>query len=222
MCDDREQLIAYLYDEADASGRRQMDAHLATCADCREELRSLRAVRQDLLAWDVPEHQSVWKPFVSPAPVAWWRQVPAWGFAAAAAVMFGFGLAGGLAARALMPAPVAIAAAPSTPAPTAVPTASSDEVRELRERLASLERTALSSDASAQPALTRAELKQLISDTEDRIIQRTSKKLVSVTMNMQQQRERDMQVISQQITDAQGFNARALTTAMNRTEKEKE
>ena len=89
MCDDRELLIAYLYDEVDASGRRQMDAHLATCADCREELRSLRDVRQDLLAWDVPEHQSVWKPFVTPAPVVWWRQVPAWGFAAAAAVMFG-------------------------------------------------------------------------------------------------------------------------------------
>ena len=222
MCDDREQLISYLYDEADASGRRQMDAHLATCADCREELRSLRAVRQDLLAWDVPEHQSVWKPFVSPAPVVWWRQVPAWGFAAAAAVMFGFGLAGGLTARALMPAPVAIAAAPTTSAPTVVPTASSDEVRELRERLASLEKVALTSSAPASSALTRADVDQLLSESESRINQRTSKKLVSMTLNMQQQRDRDLQVISQQITDAQGFNARALSTAMNRTEKEKE
>ena len=59
MCDDREKLIAYLYDEATAAERRQVDAHLATCAECREELRSLRGVRQDLLAWDVPAHESV-------------------------------------------------------------------------------------------------------------------------------------------------------------------
>ena len=103
MCDDRETLIAYLYDEATAAERRQVDAHLATCAECREELRSLRGVRQDLLAWDVPAHESVWKPFASPQPVAWWRQVPAWGLAAAAAL----GLMGGLIIGGLISAPIA-------------------------------------------------------------------------------------------------------------------
>ena len=225
MCDDRELLIAYLYDEADASSRRRMDAHLTTCADCREELRSLRAVRQDLLAWDVPEHQSVWKPFVSPTPAVWWRQVPAWGFAAAAVVMFGFGLAGGLAARALMPAPVAMAAAPPTTAPVqAVSTASAEEVQQLRERLASLEKAALTptTPAAAQATLTRAELEQLISESEGRINKRTAAKLFSMVRDIQSAQDRGMQALSQQITDAQGFNARALTTALNRTEKEKE
>ena len=37
MCDDRERLIGYLYDECDAVERRTIDAHLQECADCRAE-----------------------------------------------------------------------------------------------------------------------------------------------------------------------------------------
>ena len=221
MCDDREKLIAYLYDEVDASDRRLMDAHLASCAECRDELKSLRSVRQDLLAWDVPEHGSVWKPFATPVVAPWWRQVPAWGLAAAATLMFGIGMAGGFAARALMPAPVAMAAAPQPVAPIAAPAATADDVQQLRERLASIEKVALSPPAASQPVLTRAELEQLISDSEGRINKRTAAKLVSMMREIDNQHLRDMQAMTQQINEAQQFNARSLVSAMNRTEKEK-
>lgn len=223
MCDDREKLIAYLYDEVDASDRRLMDAHLATCVECRDELKSLRSVRQDLLAWDVPEHGSVWKPFATPVVAPWWKQVPAWGLAAAATVMFGIGLAGGFAARALMPAPAtAVASLPPQTAP--VVSATAEDVQQLRDRLASIEKVALTRPAAA-PAdsvtLTRAEVQQLLRDTEGRVTKSTSLMLLRSIGEMNKQRDRDMATITQQINEAQSFNARSLVTAMNRTEKEK-
>ena len=51
MCDERERLIDYLYEEGDLRDRAEVQAHLADCATCREEIAELRAVRQDLMAW---------------------------------------------------------------------------------------------------------------------------------------------------------------------------
>ncbi len=235
MCDDREKLIAYLYDEADAGERRQVDAHLAECAECREELRGLRGVRQDLLAWGVPEHGSVWKPFVAPQTVAWWRQVPAWGLAAAAMLVFGIGLAGGFAARALASAPPATGQAqmqmqlpPTAPAPVPQTVAATPEqLRVLEERIASIERVALRRPESApvnDVRLTRAELEQLIKESEGRINQRTAQKIYSAVIDMANQRQRDMASISQQISDAQDKTYGNLARVANRgsVEKEKE
>jgi hypothetical protein len=99
MCDERERLIAYVYGEAAAGERQQIDNHLGECHVCRAEVSGLRSVRDDLLAWDVPKHEPVWRPFV-PAPVAPVRAGwPAWALAAAAGVLFTAGLAGGMAAR---------------------------------------------------------------------------------------------------------------------------
>lgn len=101
MCDQRELMLDYLYDEASPSDRREMDRHLQTCDTCRLEVRSLRRVREDLLAWDVPEQPSVWTPFARPQVVPWYRQVPSWAMAAAAALMFMVGASGGFAAHVL-------------------------------------------------------------------------------------------------------------------------
>ncbi len=238
MCDDREKLIAYLYDEADASERRQMDAHLAGCAECREELRSFRSVRQDLLAWDVPAHESVWKPFATPVITPWYRQVPAWGLAAAATLVFGIGLAGGFAARALAAGPVATQAQ-TQPAPQPVLVAqpigaTPAQVSALEERLASLERVALTSAdrvslTSSQPSattasLTRADLESLLKETEGRINERTARKLVSMMVDMEKQRARDMVAVTQQINEAQQQNYVNLSKVATRgtLEKEKE
>jgi len=231
MCNDREKLIAYLYDETSAGERRQVDAHLAECPECREELRGLRGVRQDLLAWDVPAHESVWKPFVTPVATVWWKQVPAWGLAAAATLVFGVGLAGGLAARALAPVPVVSQAQvlPQT-APVAVPqpvSASPEQVRALEARLASVERVALTSPAPSRGAavsLTRAELEQLISDSEGRINKRTAAKLYSMMLDIDKQRTRDLITVTQQINEAQQQNASLMGRVITArsTEKEKE
>jgi hypothetical protein len=237
MCNDREKLIAYLYDEASASERRQADAHLAECAECRDELRGLRSVRQDLLAWDVPDHESVWKPFVTPAATVWWKQVPAWGLAAAATLVFGLGMAGGFAARALAAAPIATQAQ-VTPQPAPVPTAAAvpqtvaatpEQVRALEERLASIERVALTQPATSQAntvSLTRAEVDQLLNDTEGRINKRTADKLYKMMLDIDRQRTRDLLSVTQQINEAQQQNAslmgRVITASNRSPEKEKE
>jgi putative zinc finger protein len=103
MCNERDRLISYIYDECDARERDAVREHLDTCAECRTEVAGLRSVREDLLAWDVPAHESVWRPF-APAPSrAWWREVPAWAMAAAAGLVLVAGAAGGAAVHAFMP-----------------------------------------------------------------------------------------------------------------------
>ena len=131
MCDERERLIGYVYDECDPRERAEIDRHLETCAECRDEIRGLRAVRQDLLAWDVPAHESVWKPF-APARVApSWRLVPAWAMAAAAAIMFLFGAAGGVVTNAFMErqAPAVAPAVSAQVVPAGVSRAELDALR---------------------------------------------------------------------------------------------
>ena len=228
MCDDREKLIAYLYDEASASERRLMDAHLVGCAECREEFRGLRSVRQDLLAWDVPQHESVWKPFVTTVATPWWKQVPAWGYAAAATLMFGIGLAGGFAARALASAPVVMQAqvlpAPQAAAPQAV-AATPAQVRALEDRLASVERVALTRPEPTRvstPGLTRAELEQLLSDSEGKINKRTADKLYKMMLDIDKQRTRDLLAVTQQINEAQQQNNANLYKVATRPAPEKE
>lgn len=105
MCDERERLIGYLYEECDAEERRQVETHLESCPTCRAEIGGLQSVRTDLLAWNVPEHAPVWRPMpaaVAP-PVVWWRQTPGWALAAAATVVLAAGLAGGAATRLMAP-----------------------------------------------------------------------------------------------------------------------
>src|SRR6476660_389010 len=120
MCDDRERLLGYLYNECDDAERRDVEQHLQSCETCREELGGLRATRQDLLAWDVPEHGSVWKPFVPANVVPRWRDIPAWALAAAA-VTFVVGAAGGVLTHAMFEKNVAAEqVAAKTPAQPAV------------------------------------------------------------------------------------------------------
>lgn len=107
MCDERERLIGYLYEECDPEERRQVETHLESCPTCRAEIGGLQSVRTDLLAWNVPEHSPIWRPMpaaVAP-PVVWWRQTPGWALAAAATVVLAAGLAGGAATRLMTPAP---------------------------------------------------------------------------------------------------------------------
>jgi hypothetical protein len=103
MCNEREQLIGYLYNECSAEERRRVEEHLEQCDACRHEVAGLRRVREDLLAWDVPDHGSVWQPFAPVQAAPWWRGVPAWAMAAAAGVMFVIGAAGAVVTHALVP-----------------------------------------------------------------------------------------------------------------------
>jgi hypothetical protein len=124
MCNERERLIGYVYDEGDARERNEVERHLESCAECRDEIRGLRRVRQDLLAWDVPEHGSVWQPFAPARLRPWWREVPAWAMAVAATIMFLIGAAGGVATHAFTDRPALAAtqaAAHATPPAQVMP-----------------------------------------------------------------------------------------------------
>ena len=68
-----------LYGEADSAGRARVEAHLAGCAACREEMAALRGVRRDLRAWALPAA----RPSFTPRGVV----VPRW-LAAAAVLIF--------------------------------------------------------------------------------------------------------------------------------------
>ena len=121
MCEQREKLLGYVYDEGDAAERAEVQRHLDQCPDCRAEIAGLRSVRNDLLAWEVPAHQPVWRPFVTAPPVPWWRQVPSWAMAAAAGVMILLGATGSVIAQKLAPGPAAQNQIASAPAPVVTP-----------------------------------------------------------------------------------------------------
>jgi len=112
MCHERERFIDYLYGEADPDERARVGRHLEDCEECRAELGGLKRVREDLLAWDVPAYDSVWKPFAPVAARPWWREVPAWAMAAAATLTFAVGAAGSLVTHAMVDAEAALADPP--------------------------------------------------------------------------------------------------------------
>jgi hypothetical protein len=180
MCNERERLLDYLYDECTPDERRLVERHLEGCDNCREEISGLRGVRLNLLAWDVPDRGSVWKPFAPPRVSPWYRDVPAWALAAAASVTFILGMAGGVVSRQFLPAASASASAAVKPSPTLTPqisvTPSSAEMAAMERRILTNVQTQL--DRRIQPiaahpqvvsnGLTREEVVQMLSASEDR------------------------------------------------------
>src|SRR6185295_9291420 len=140
MCDERERLIGYVYDECDDGERVLIDRHLASCATCRDEIAGLRETRQDLLAWEVPDHGSVWRPFAPARLTPWYREVPAWALATAAGLMFMIGVGGGVTAQALLKPATTSAAEVQAPTlqPVAITQTASDAAA-LRAELNALE-----------------------------------------------------------------------------------
>jgi BMFP domain-containing protein YqiC len=55
MCDEKELLVGYVYDDMPDGDRVAFEAHLRGCADCRIEVKALRGVRGDLAVWAPPE-----------------------------------------------------------------------------------------------------------------------------------------------------------------------
>ena len=102
-CADKEMLIAYLYGEGDAATRSLVEAHLATCAGCADEVAGFGKVRTMLAEWTPPERAAGFKlvrdePSAAGAhvlrPARWWRSpLPVWAQVAAAVVLFAGGAA---------------------------------------------------------------------------------------------------------------------------------
>jgi anti-sigma factor RsiW len=180
MCDERERLIGYVYGEGDSAERRTIADHLEQCPECRTEIAGLERTRQDLLAWDVPRHDPIWRPVAPVARQPFWREVPGWAMAAAAGLVLSSGVTGGVAARWLVPVAPALAtttaatavSAPlqsAKPQPDASPTAVDlagleqrllerarvETRQQIRQELAALEAasTSRTTDVATQPVL---------------------------------------------------------------------
>ena len=99
MCDSKELLVGFLYDEIDPVSKRTFERHLATCADCRLELAELGATREQIALWTPPDADlgfRIVRGAEAPAPpprVRFFSFSPAWGFAAAALLVLAIGAA---------------------------------------------------------------------------------------------------------------------------------
>ena len=87
-CEDKDQLVGWLYGETSDEDRAGLEAHIATCAACAGELDALRRVRVSLSAWQPPDADLGFRIVREPVtqPRRWW-QVPAWAPAAMAAAL---------------------------------------------------------------------------------------------------------------------------------------
>ena len=54
-CDMHEALVSYLYNEASGDESRRVEAHLAECVPCKEELHSFQRVRDMLQQWQIDD-----------------------------------------------------------------------------------------------------------------------------------------------------------------------
>jgi len=188
-CDDKDTLVAFLYDEIDPQLRREVAAHLRTCAACATEVEALQTVRRDLAAWQPPEAALNFaieqKPATILRPSRWSaRSIPGWMQAAAAVLV----LAGGAAIANLQvrygsdgltistgwmqapPAPVASTAAPAAADWRPVLTALETDLRREIQMMRSTRSEPAARDAAASvdaDALLRR-VQALVSESERR------------------------------------------------------
>jgi hypothetical protein len=203
MCNDPEWIVGYLYGELPEPERQAFDAHLSTCARCRNEVAELRGARGHLTAWAPPEPDFEFRivrgASAAPLPRRWWP-APAWGLAAAAVLVLAAAAAianvevrydaNGLMVRTGW-ARDAGAAQPSSAADAGVAQASFAP-DEWRAQIATLERRLLDLEraAATQPAATALASGPRLTDAE---ILRRVREIVSQS-ETRQQREFAMQV----------------------------
>ena len=77
---------------------------------------------------------------------------------------------------------------------------------------------------STASGLTRSDGENLLRETEGRINERTARKLVSILLDMEKARARDMAAVTQQISGVQATTNENLLRVMNnaRSDKDKE
>src|SRR5438045_1328903 len=95
MCDSKELLISFLYDEIDLPAKQAFQKHLSTCVECRDELAALGATRAQVALWTPPDADlgfRIVRETHSPTR-RWFQLSPAWGLAAAAMLLVAIGAA---------------------------------------------------------------------------------------------------------------------------------
>ena len=138
----REEWMSYLYDELTPEEHSSLAAHLAVCPDCKSRVVDWRAARKNLDAWQLPAR---------PVRVRLQRPLVRW--AAAAALMIGFGFG------------VGRFATPATANAGKIRAAIEPEIRQqLRQEFTQLLREELDKAASATLAASGEQTKHWVED----------------------------------------------------------
>lgn len=225
MCD-KELLVGYLYDELPPADRSKFEAHLFGCAECRDEVAGLRATRAHLASWAPPTPEvgfQIIRTGVAPAPSRRFRMAPAWGLAAAAALVLAVASAianlevqigrEGLVVRTGWAAHAAPVATSTQANPAVTPTAAGAddavrvELRRMADRLGELEAAAKAREAAPQvvaaargPRLTDAELRQvrdIVAQSEARYERELALRMMQLVKDQDLQRRTDLVRIQQ-------------------------
>jgi hypothetical protein len=240
MCDSQALIVGYLYDDLTDTERRSFDAHVAACAECRDELIALRATRAHLSLWSPPVRdlgiRVVREEIGEPGRVlpmrARWNWMPAFGLAAAAVLVLaaataianlevrydsnGFVVRTGWARSSDAPA---VAAQSETA--RAVSVSANDDLARLERRLSEIERNvARSSTAPIQvatgPRMSDAEIlrrvREMLGEVESRQQTAVSKQLMQVVQDFDRTRQSDLAAIQHGLGTYQGLTNAEIAT----------
>ena len=228
MCDRQELLVGFIYDELSAAERREMEAHVAVCSECRVEVEGFRSTRAHLAMWAPPEPDlgfRVIRGGSTPASALPRRArlVPALAFAAAAVLVLAAAAAianvevryRDVVVRAGWSQPVSTPAAePVRAAADPVPVPASVDVAALDRRLRDIEAavaaqpadrvmTAASGQRSDVEMLRR--VRELVAEAESRQRVALAQALMQVINDFDRQRRTDMASLQQGIGHYQGL-----------------
>jgi len=184
-----------LYGEADSAGRARVEAHLAGCAACREEMASLAQVRRDLRAWTLPAA----RPSFTPRGVV----LPRW-LAAAALLLLGLGASLGVAGYASLRRELGAHEARAAEAERR----HREEVRALRASLAA--RPAASPAASAVLADLDARIDARLRASEGRQLERLDTRFAGWEERADAQRRVDMARVAASLSYLDGRHGQQL------------
>jgi hypothetical protein len=235
MCDNKELILGYVYDELRPDERQALTDHVSGCPECQIELEELRATRMHLALWSPPEPDlgfRVIRGGAAPAPALPRRNrfVSTLAYAAAAMIVFAAASAianlevrygtEGLTVRTgwgrVTDGPASQTAGISTPSPAQpVTTARSQEFAALDARLRQLEgamssgATTLGVQNASASRMSDAELlrtvRQIVGEAEARQETATVERLLQMFKDWDNQRRADLALIQQGLGQYQGL-----------------
>ncbi|MEO8520716.1 MAG: zf-HC2 domain-containing protein [Acidobacteriota bacterium] len=220
MCESKELLVSFLYDELATGERQAFERHLAECVACREEVDGLRSTQRQLGRWSPPAPDlgfEIIRTPAAPLPASRPAWGGLWGLAAAAVLVLAAGAAlahievrygaDGLVLRtgwAQTPAAAVTTTAVQTPAPAALaPAAWAQQTEALERRIRDLE-ASLGAQAKAVPAQSDAEdravlrrVSALVAESEARQQRVMTTHLARLTQDIDARRKLDLALIDQ-------------------------
>lgn len=238
MCDSKELLVSFLYDELDTTEKQAFREHLGSCADCRDEMAGLQSTQRHLGSWAPPDPDLGFRIVRnSPAPVSAPRRLrvsPVWGLAAAAVLVLAAGAAvanievqyggEGLVLRtgwnrgvSADPRRVATDAPDAMPPGRATPVDWKQQAEALERRVRQLEASASTTRAVSVPAGSAAadaevlrRVSEMVDQSESRQQRVMATRIAQQTRDIDARRKVDLAVIDQSLMRLQNTSGAEL------------